>query len=208
MYLVDFEIQQLIEEGVITGDDLSAIKVNIQPASLDVRVGTRLLVEVKPNLFLALAKKLFPSLPITVHQIYSGREWKEVDLSQYSKDNPYWLYPNQFVLAETIELFGLYPNLVADFKLRSSAAREGYENLLAGWCDPGWGYGGSCSRRRLSRLTLELKNARQYKPIPLYPGLRIGQMIFSWLTHTPRFPYNLKGRYNGDETVTPSKGID
>jgi dCTP deaminase len=78
----------------------------------------------------------------------------------------------------------------------SSRAREGYENALAGWADPGWNN---------SRLTLELKNLRQHHPLPIYPGLRIGQMVF-FKMQQPAIDYSRTGRYNGHAHVMPSAG--
>lgn len=203
MILVDTEIEHLIDRGVIAGDSPVELKSNVQPASLDVRVGYRLLLENQPNWLLRWLRWLHPSLKRRLEEA-KEKEWIEINLNFYSKEHPFWLKPNHFVLAETIELFALDPDLAADFMLRSSAAREGYNNLLAGWCDPGWGHGGMEKR---SRLTLELKNSRRWKPLPLYPGLRIGQIVFYRLHKTPLRPYNLKGRYNGDQSVQASRGL-
>jgi deoxycytidine triphosphate deaminase len=79
----------------------------------------------------------------------------------------------------------------------SYRAREGLQHLLAGWCDPGWNG---------SRLTLELKNVRQLHWVGIYPGLRIGQMKFMRMDSTPLASYADVGRYNGDVTVTSSRG--
>jgi dCTP deaminase len=67
--------------------------------------------------------------------------------------------------------------------------------LLAGWCDPGW-HG--------SRLTLELKNERLHHAIPLFPGLKIGQMVFHAMSNTPMKSYRETGHYNNHLTVMPN----
>ena len=67
--------------------------------------------------------------------------------------------------------------------------------MLAGWCDPGW-HG--------SRLTLELKNVRLHHPLPLYPGLKIGQMVFHTMSSVPLNSYASVGHYNNHSTVMPS----
>ncbi len=82
------------------------------------------------------------------------------------------------------------------FFLKSSRAREGYENLHAGYADPGW-HG--------SALTLELKNARQLQPLPVYPGLKIGQMVFFRMSSKPALSYAAVGHYNNDKLVAASK---
>ena len=87
--------------------------------------------------------------------------------------------------------------MAAQFVLKSSRAREGLEHLLAGFCDPSW-HG--------SRLTLELSNARRHHSVPIWPGMKIGQMVFHLITGTPERTYAVTGRYNGDLGVTASKG--
>jgi len=118
-----------------------------------------------------------------------------VDITKATKDDPYMLSPSSFCLAETRECFNLPEDISAQFVLKSSRAREGLNHLLAGWCDPGW-HG--------SKLTLELKNERRYHDIPLYPGLKIGQMVFHLMNNVPMHSYALTGNYNNHLTVMPS----
>ena len=70
--------------------------------------------------------------------------------------------------------------------------------MLAGWCDPGW-HG--------SKLTLELQNARRMHALPLYPGLKIGQMIFFEMESMPIMSYAQVGHYNNDTQVSASKQV-
>lgn len=118
-------------------------------------------------------------------------------LRSHSEAEPYLLQPGQFVLAQTVETFNLPDTIAAQFVLKSSRARSGLEHLLAGYCDPGW-HG--------SVLTLELHNSRQLHSIPLWPGMRVGQMCFQRLAVPPRRSYAETGRYNGDRTVQESRG--
>jgi deoxycytidine triphosphate deaminase len=55
----------------------------------------------------------------------------------------------------------------------------GMSHCFAGWIDPGWE----------GILTMELKNYNQERPLPLWPGMPIGQMIYM---STP-----VSGRYSG-----------
>ena len=146
----------------------------VNPASIDVRLGSHLMIEVADQ-----------------------RELIEIDISERNADHPYWLRTNEFCLAETMETFSLPRFIAAQFVLKSSRAREGYEHMLAGFCDPGWNG---------SKLTLELKNARRFHDLPLYPGLKIGQMVFHRMCATPLKDYSQTGRYNGDVKVAGSKG--
>jgi dCTP deaminase len=118
-------------------------------------------------------------------------------LAGHSQEKPYLLVPGQFVLASTLETFALPNWVAAKFVLKSSRAREGLQHLLAGWCDPGW-HG--------SRLTLELKNVRQLHAVALWPGMKIGQMVFLQLAAECDRSYAETGRYNGDDGVQGSKG--
>jgi len=43
-------------------------------------------------------------------------------------------------------------------------------------------------------------------PLPLYPNMRIGQMIFHSMAGLPERSYAVTGRYNADLGVTASKG--
>lgn len=109
------------------------------------------------------------------------------------------LYPGQFILASSAETFNLPNNIAAEYKLKSSLARNGLQHLLAGWCDPGWNG---------SKLTLELKNVTQNHILLLKPGMKIGQMVFWECEEVPEeHSYATKGQYNGDNTVTGSKGV-
>ena len=118
-------------------------------------------------------------------------------LAGHTQENPYLLVPGQFVLAETVEMFNIPDDLAVEFKLKSSRAREGIDHAKAGFGDPGW-HG--------SVLTMELKNNRQLHPVPLWPGMKIGQMVFHQMAATPQRSYALTGRYNGDTTVQGSRG--
>jgi dCTP deaminase len=68
---------------------------------------------------------------------------------------------------------------------------------MAGYCDPGW-HG--------STLTLELHNSRQLHPVALWPGMKIGQMVFHRMAATPQRSYAVTGRYNNHTTVQESLG--
>jgi dCTP deaminase len=86
-------------------------------------------------------------------------------------------------------------DIAGQFALKSSRGREGYSHALSAYIDPGF-HG--------SRLTLELHNIRQIHPIPLYPGLLIGQVVFQRMSDTPLVSYAVKGNYNNSETVRQS----
>jgi dCTP deaminase len=119
------------------------------------------------------------------------------DLGFWDEEAPYMLKPGQFILAETMETFHLPDTIAAQFMLKSSRAREGLEHLMAGYCDPGW-HG--------SKLTLELHNSRQLHPVAIWPGMKIGQMVFHQMSQAPLRSYAETGRYNNHTTVHGSLG--
>ena len=171
MLVADHEIRRLCRQhGMISPYDEDLLN----PASYDVTIGGTIMVEVEHT------TELLP-----------------IDIQHHTQDNPYWVAPGEFLLAETQQIFNLPDHLGAQFVLKSSRAREGWDHAEAGWCDPSW-YG--------SRLTMELKNGRRYHNLPLWPGLKIGQMKFILVSGRPEIGYDRRGRYNCDLAVTASKG--
>ena len=170
MILSDTEIHDLITtQGMVQNHDPELIN----PASLDLRLGNLIMLESVQN-----------------HQMIP------LDISRYTAEHPYELVPGQFVLAHTVETFNMPEDVAGLFFLKSSRAREGYENLHAGYADPGW-HG--------SALTLELKNARQLQSLPIWPGLKIGQMVFFRMSQRPALSYAITGNYNNDRLTTASR---
>jgi dCTP deaminase len=168
MILCDSEILELCKRGAIQGYEPALIN----PASLDVRLGSLIMIES------AVSPEMVP-----------------LSIEKATAERPYELVPGQFALAETMEVFNLPEFVAAQFALKSSRAREGLGHMLAGWIDPGF-----CG----SRLTLELKNERQLHRIPLWPGMKIGQIVFHKMSARPLVSYREVGNYNHKEHVTPS----
>ena len=155
--LCDWQIRALCAGGMVTPFDEELLN----PASLDVVLGDHLMIEDPVNVDL-----------------------RKIDISCFTANEPYWLRPGEFVLAETKETFNIPNKVSGQFALKSSRARAGYSHMLAGWIDPGW-HG--------SKLTLELQNARKMHSLPLYPGLKIGQIIFYWMSSEPNKSYAVTG---------------
>jgi dCTP deaminase len=168
--LADWQIRSRCEGGMVVGWDPALIN----PASLDVRLGGTLLIES------AQSPELVP-----------------YPLHRHSQDDPYELRPGQFCLADTIEVFNIPDDIAGEFRLKSSRAREGLDQALAVWLDPGWNG---------SVLTMELRNNRQLWPQLLWPGMKIGQIVFHLMAEQPLTSYAETGRYNGHTTVHASKG--
>ena len=167
--LCDHEIRDLINTKQMVENYHPDL---INPASLDLRLGELIMIESAEDL-----------------------NMRPLSIADRTADDPYWLRPGQFVLAETMELFNMPEDIAGLFFLKSSRAREGYENLHAGYADPGWNG---------SVLTLELKNSRQLLPLPLWPGLKIGQLVLFRMSAAPSTSYAAVGHYNAHKTVMGS----
>jgi dCTP deaminase len=169
--LPDFEIRRLCQKKQMV---TPYVEAHLNPASLDVTLGDRIMIEVTGT-----------------------RELEITGIHNYSEQQPYWIKPGEFFLAETREIFHLPDYVAGVFCLKSSRARDGWDHAEAGFCDPSW-FG--------SRLTMELKNSRRLNALPIWPGMRIGQMLFMLISGTPEKGYDKTGRYNCDLGVTASKG--
>jgi len=122
--------------------------------------------------------------------------FQDIDLTRFDWANPFMINPGDRLLVASLETINLPNFLCAQFRLKSSRGREWYEHMEAGFCDPGW-HG--------SKLTMEIVNL-DLSPLPIYPGLRMGQLVFSLTLAPPDNDYSIVGRYNHDKTVSESKG--
>lgn len=175
MLLSHKEIIQLCKDGVIEGWKDTAVN----SASLDIHLGNKILIGIESD------------------HIVDYRKRERLAMMEYTIDTGgFLLRPNDFILAQSSEIFNLPMDVSAEYKLKSSMARIGLEHLNSGWCDAGW-HG--------SVLTLEFKNFSK-QTIRLRPGDAIGQMVF--FRHAPvelDHSYAIRGRYNNDKTVQAIK---
>jgi dCTP deaminase len=130
-----------------------------------------------------------------IFEDYTGLNIK-VSLEDTTKDAPLLIMPQQFFLSCTLEIFNFPNNICGEFKLKSSRAREGWGHSLAGWID-------SCFHN--SVLTLELRNNLNHGCLPLYKGLKIGQIVL-YETKIPKATYAKTGRYNNFKNTQGSLG--
>lgn len=116
-----------------------------------------------------------------------------IDITKFVRSNRFVLHPGEFVLAVTQERVRMPPNLVARVEGKSSLGRLGLiVHATAGFIDPGF----------QGRITLEMTNLMRL-PLVLRPGKLIAQLSFHQMTGPADEPY--KGRYQGDDTVSPSR---
>lgn len=174
------ELCELVEQGCIGPVDMR----DVNGSSIDVYLGNEVLRE---------------DCYESGHRVVSLRDKQHLSTTLVDITGAHYdLQPGEFLLAHTVEMFNLPADISAEFKLNSSGARIGLENALATWCDPHW-HG--------SVLTLELKNLTRYHTIRLHDRCRIGQMIFHRSAPVPvERGYGVRGRYNGDTSVSGVKG--
>lgn len=115
MILSDKTIRKLLSSGELGIDPID--DVQIQPASVDVRLGSSFSVIKSGNNIIKM------DAPVEYHSITA---------------ETFLLLPKQFVLATTIEYFRLPDNLTAFVEGRSSIGRLGLFIQNAGWVDPGF----------------------------------------------------------------------
>jgi len=113
--LSDKTIRELLSSGELGIDPIEDIQ--IQPASVDVRLGNSFSVIKSGNNILKM------DVPVEYHSVTAAT---------------FLLLPKQFVLATTIEYFRLPDNLTAFVEGRSSIGRLGLFIQNAGWVDPGF----------------------------------------------------------------------
>lgn len=168
------EIMELIYAGVIEGAD----KKNVNPASLNVRLSNKFLIEARdPN-------------------GYNGHHYTPLEFSLRQSPNflevegGVVLAPGNFCLTSLVEKVNLPNDLACDVMLRSSAARMGINHMLAGWGDPGYS----------GHLTLELKNELKFHSVRLVGGDSIVQLRFHRINPVAEGKdYAAKGgKYSGD----------
>lgn len=125
-FLSDRDIRREIERGRIKIDPFE--EKNIQPASLDLRLGNDFLILDYHN-----EKGI---IKFDEEPIYNKKKGKII------------LPAKEFVLGTTLEYISISPELVANVSGRSSIGRRGLFVQNAGWTDPGFE----------GNLTLELFN--------------------------------------------------
>ena len=100
---------------------------------------------------------------------------------------PFFLHPGQLALGSTLEHIELDPRIGAFLEGRSSWAREGLNvHTTAGFIHPG----------SKGVIVLELFNNGQHA-LPLFPGMRVAQLLPYRLSQASQEPYSLTSRYHG-----------
>lgn len=156
----------------------------VQPASIDVRLNNQFTVE--PNIDDSI-----------IDLSNNGKHFIQPYNFTYSEEY-YYLRPQEFILASTLEAIFLPDNLVARVEGKSSLGRLGLlVHATAGFCDPGF----------TGNITLELYNLNN-KMIKLDYKMLIAQLSFMHLDRPAQKPYghnDLNSHYQGQAGTVASR---
>ncbi|ACV46172.1 MULTISPECIES: dCTP deaminase [Halomicrobium] len=184
MILSDTDILRRLEAGDLVIEPLDDIDLQVQPASVDLRLGRE---------FLEFQHANIPCIhPDSEQETEEYTERVTVD-----GDDEYILHPGDFVLGTTRERVEIPADLLAHVEGRSSLGRLAIVvHATAGLCDPGY----------QGQITLELSNLGT-APVALSPGMRISQLTFTELKTEAERPYGEErgSKYQGQEGPQASK---
>jgi dCTP deaminase len=166
MILSDTDILGRLGEGNLVIEPLADPDLQVQPASVDLRLGRE---------FLEFRRTNIPCIHPT-----SEREVDDyVTETVVDEGNEFILHPGDFVLGTTMERVEVPDDLIAHVQGRSSLGRLAIViHATAGIVDPGY----------RGQITLELSNLGA-APVALSPGMRISQVLFTELKTAAARPY-------------------
>ncbi|WP_254543253.1 dCTP deaminase [Halomarina pelagica] len=166
MILADVDILRRLEAGDLVVAPLDDPDLQIQPASIDLRLGRE---------FLEFQRTNIPCIHPN-----SEQEVEEYVRETVVEDGEeFILHPGDFVLGTTEERVEIPPDLLAHVEGRSSLGRLAIViHATAGVVDPGY----------RGQITLELSNLGT-APVALTPGMRVSQLIFTEMKSPAERPY-------------------
>jgi dCTP deaminase len=166
MILSDGDILDRLADGDLVVEPLEDVDLQVQPASIDLRLGREFLEFQRTNIS-------------CIHPNAEAEVDEYVTETVVEDDDEFVLHPGDFVLGTTRERVEVPGDLIAHVQGRSSLGRLAVVvHATAGVVDPGY----------RGQITLELSNLGT-APVALTPGMRISQLIFTELrTHAER-PY-------------------
>lgn len=183
--LSDQDIRKYLDEGKISIEPLEDPERQIQPSSVDLRIGS----EFKG--FRIIRKPCIDPLDKSDLESY-------MESFHLEKGEPFIIHPGEFALATTYEAVKLPDHLVARVEGRSSMGRLGITmHVTAGYIDPGF----------QGKITLEISNIGKM-PVALYTGQRVCQIVFETMTSPSQRPYGHPERdskYMGQDKPVTSK---
>ena len=166
MILSDADIRRRLAEGDLVVEPLADPELQIQPASVDLRLGRE---------FLEFRRTNIPC----IHPEDEREVDEYVEETYVEEGDEFILHPGDFVLGTTKERVEIPDDLLAHVEGRSSLGRLAIViHATAGVVDPGF----------RGHITLELSNLGT-APVSLNPDMRISQLIFTELKTPAEEPY-------------------
>jgi dCTP deaminase len=168
MILSDADILERLEAGDLVVDPIDDVDMQVQPASIDLRLGPEFLEFQRANIS-------------CIHPNREDEVSKYVTETYVEEGDEFILHPGDFVLGTTKERVEIPPDLLATVEGRSSLGRLAVViHATAGIVDPGY----------KGQITLELSNLGT-APVALTPGMRVSQLIFTELKNPAERPYGV-----------------
>ena len=187
MVLSDTDLIALLAQGTLRVDPAPNPETQIQPASIDLRLGYefRTFNSTRQALVDPKEPETFAELTRLVHLKPGER---------------FIVHPGEFVLGTTLEQVAVPNDLVARLDGRSSIGRLGIViHSTAGYIDPGFE----------GTITLEISNLGRIA-VALYPEMRICQISFERMSSPVTQGYGTRhlSKYQGQESTTSSRLFD
>jgi dCTP deaminase len=183
MILSDGDIRKALKDGRIVVKPKPDLDTQLGSSSLDLRLGYH---------FRVFKHRRQPFVDPMDPATTEGMTEEVV----ITKNSPYVIHPNEFVLGSTLEWVEWSDDLAARIEGRSSLGRLGLViHSTASHIDAGW----------RGVITLELRNIGMV-PILLHPKMRICQLMFEPLSSPAEVPYYLKkgAKYSGQKVTRES----
>lgn len=184
MILSDRDILARLKKGDLVVDPLDDPDLQVQPASIDLRLGDEFLVFRHPH--------------IPFIDPRSGSVADYTERITIPEGEMFVLHPGEFVLGTTYERVVIPPDLVAKVEGRSSLGRLAVVvHATAGFVDPGFH----------GHITLELSNLGRV-PVALHPRMRVSQIALHQMTGPAERPYGhptRSSKYQGQQGPTASR---
>jgi dCTP deaminase len=166
MILSDTDILARLREGDLVIDPLDDVDQQVQPASVDLRLGSEFLEFQRTNIS-------------CIHPTREREVSEYIAETVVEEGEEFILHPGDFVLGTTKERVEMPADLVANVEGRSSLGRLAVVvHATAGFVDPGY----------RGQVTLELSNLG-IAPVALTPGMRVSQLVFTELSSPAERPY-------------------